>query len=251
MSRTLKQFIYGLGFLSFLGVIGGSVYLISSHKEISCFDNIQNGKEEQIDCGGTCITCELKNLKLINQGPRFFFQEDKTTFLVEINNPSKNYGSRKFDYSLEILGPFGTVTKTVNGVSSINSRESKYIIVPAVQIDSKDIASVKFSANNLNWEPTNSLPKHALEVKNISSTQVDNLFRVSGLIYNNSSENIISLKVSAILFDKTGNMVNVSQTEAKNIGGFNSSNFIVFFPKISLEKINTSKTKVFLDVTPQ
>ena len=73
MKRTLKQLLYGFFYLVILLAVVLGAYLLFFQKSSSCFDNIKNQEAVGIDCGGSCIECDLKNVKeLIIQPANIF-----------------------------------------------------------------------------------------------------------------------------------------------------------------------------------
>ncbi|MEK7638629.1 MAG: vWA domain-containing protein [Patescibacteria group bacterium] len=50
-----RRIIYGSGFLVFSATIATSWYFLYLYEPANCFDNVQNGNESGIDCGGGCV----------------------------------------------------------------------------------------------------------------------------------------------------------------------------------------------------
>ena len=130
MPRLLKQFIYGFVYLLVIGLVGFGVYNSYSTIPPSCFDNIQNQEESEIDCGGPrCNTCELKHLTLQVEEPTFFDAgQFKTTVLVKITDSSLNYGSKSFNYEFQIINKLGGAIASRPGLSGntyISAGETK------------------------------------------------------------------------------------------------------------------------------
>jgi len=53
MSRGWKKFIYGVFFLAVFGLIVWGFYEIVLKPTPTCFEQIKNQGEEDVDCGGT------------------------------------------------------------------------------------------------------------------------------------------------------------------------------------------------------
>jgi Mg-chelatase subunit ChlD len=50
-----RRLQYGIGFLAFWCLVGTASYFIYFYTPASCFDNMQNGAEQGVDCGGNCV----------------------------------------------------------------------------------------------------------------------------------------------------------------------------------------------------
>ena len=60
--RLLKQFLYGFFYLAILVSLIWLVYSFEFKPAPNCFDGKKNQEETGIDCGGSCISCEVKAL---------------------------------------------------------------------------------------------------------------------------------------------------------------------------------------------
>ena len=65
-SRFLRRLIFGVFYLAVFGGLSYSIYLLGIRGGASCFDGRQNQSELGVDCGGSCVSCELKNLSPIS-----------------------------------------------------------------------------------------------------------------------------------------------------------------------------------------
>ncbi len=50
-----RRLQYGTAFLSFWCLVGTASYFIYFYTPATCFDNMQNGAEQGVDCGGNCV----------------------------------------------------------------------------------------------------------------------------------------------------------------------------------------------------
>ncbi|MBI2592766.1 MAG: hypothetical protein HYW37_01205 [Candidatus Colwellbacteria bacterium] len=253
MPRTLKQILYGFGFLTVLGVFSLALYKIFLVPSPTCFDNVRNGKEEGIDCGGGCIACELKTLKLITSPVEVKAVGKKTTLIEKITNPSSNYGLRVFDYNFEIYGSFGVRLATIESRSLIQPSETKYLIAPGVDIDPGSVSTVKLNILNSSWERAENLPNYQyIEIAKTGTASSKDGIEVSGILKNKSAADLKSVKVKAVIFSETGQALNASETEISELRSFSESPFRIFFPKVAREdEFDLGKTNVFAEIVPR
>lgn len=251
MRRFLKQFIYSLFYFSILAVIAAGIYYFYLIPEPTCFDNIQNQNELGVDCSGPCIDCELKTLTLEVDEPLVFEAgQFKSTILAKIINPSVNYGLNDFEYEFQIFSSFGTILSRLQGRSYILTDESKYLIVPAIDIDSRDISKVILNIPEEKWEVKSNLLTYELRFKNIKILPSQKTVQISGSLTNDSPKSFSSLTLVGIVFDKEGNEKNASTTKIDNVSAFSETPFVIFFPNMkNIGEINLNDTRgVFYEI---
>lgn len=245
MPRLLKQLIYGFVYLLILCLLGLGIYNRYFITPPSCSDNIQNQEESEIDCGGPrCNTCELKYLTLQVEEPTFFDAgQFKTTVLVKITNPSLNYGSKNFNYEFQIINKLGGAIASRPGLSGntyISAGETKYLIVPAVDVDPRDVGRVTVNISNKIWELKGNLPLFSFGFENLKMTLPSRSPQISGVLKNNSASTYKAISVIGVILDKQDKVVNASTTKLDNIPSFSSTPFTVFYPVMK----NTSNIDV-------
>ena len=160
MSRQNKQILYGSAFLIIILTIVG-VFLYNFLKPApTCFDNIKNQDEEDIDCGGAnCIVCELKHDPLSTTSVKIFDQGDFLFILGELKNSSLNYGATKFQYMISLNAANGKPIYTISNQSYIYPAQARKMLVavinkkdnPAVSWDLISESNSKLTVSNPEW----------------------------------------------------------------------------------------------------
>ena len=85
----------------FLALVMTGVYYAFLKPAPTCFDNIKNQDEEEIDCGGTsCIACEIKTLKQVEVTWAQLIPLGQNTYdlAAKIKNPNPNFGTTYVNY---------------------------------------------------------------------------------------------------------------------------------------------------------
>ncbi|MGC8651387.1 MAG: peptidoglycan-binding domain-containing protein [Minisyncoccia bacterium] len=134
--RTRKQIIIALVFFTLFTLVGGGIYLITKPTP-TCFDNKQNGKETGVDCGGSCIPCDLKNNPplTLQKSPLFFVTSNqKIDILLTLINTNTTWGAKSFSYTLTLQGAKGE-TQNLTFSDFINPQEIKNIVLPQVSVN--------------------------------------------------------------------------------------------------------------------
>jgi len=108
--RLTKQIIIALVFFALLTSIGGAIYFVH-RPAATCFDGRKNQGELDVDCGGPCIPCALKNNPplSISQSPQFIYSANKkkVDIIFKISNTSMSWGVKNFAYKVAVLGKSG------------------------------------------------------------------------------------------------------------------------------------------------
>jgi len=187
------------GIFMIFAVIGFAVYTFVFFKPPTCFDGLQNGIEEGIDCGGTCkLVCSFQATEPNILWSRAFKISDgvyNITGLIE--NPNfdvKLDGTYKFEaYNSENL-----LIEEVFGDVTVYPAEKKPIFEATVLTGFQDISRVLSKAEQL--EQSVFVTSRSLE-----NTDTDPKLEVE--LVNRGIVPKRNLSVTAVLHDATGNVV--------------------------------------------
>lgn len=249
MRRFLKQFGYGLFYLSIFGGLGFGIYRFYSAPVSSCFDNIRNQNEESLDCGGPCIPCELKTLKLQIGEPKVFSTGgSRSTIVVPVTDPSLNFGLKEFDYEFQIFSSFGTLLTKLNGQSYISTGETKYLTMAGVDLKSSDIGKVVANVPVQDWVTKNKLLIYNLKFTGVKTTPLAQTVQITGKLVNDSSLGYGATTLTGILLNKKGEIVNASTTKIDSVAAFSQTPFTIFFPNLNVAGVSLSSTKVSYEI---
>ncbi len=233
-SRIGKQVIYGIVYLVFFSLIVFLIYLAFFRPAPTCFDNKQNQGETGIDCGGPCASCEIKTLLPVESNwVKYFSNDNQTVIAAEIKNPNLKWAADSFSYTFDIYGENGAKLKTLTKNSFIYAGEIKYL-VEVLDVDFKNIISVKISFSNTNWVAADEFAKptvQAREIKTEPASQDPSRVTVSGFVANNNAFPLSKVRVVGFLFNSGGLQISASKTELENIAAFKEELFKLNFPK--------------------
>ena len=232
--RLLKQFLYGFFYLAIFGGIFWWIYSATLRPAPTCFDEKQNQEETGIDCGGPCISCEVKNLKPLSIGGITSLFGDDRIFSVaaEVKNPNADYGTRNFSYEADFYDSSSRLLGVEKGIDFIYPGENKYIIVAGIKIGNgiPVRAEIKLiNQSEIKWEKKNDFIPLSAEFKNVLAELENNQVIISGYVINVNNFEFSRVVVSAFAVDNMGIKVGASKTETK-IGPFGAWNFNIFIP---------------------
>jgi len=216
-SRTSKQLIIGLVFIL---IFGGAAYGLIDWFfiiEPTCFDQIQNGEEEGIDCGTLAcgVACEEAIKPLQVSGEKLFkMGAGDYDFVAKIFNPNTSYGASEVRYSIALAG-----LGTRSGTTYILPGQTKYITVTSLRTDGDlpaqaGVSSVGLKVDFAEWEKLDLPPG---EVNFISTREQFANSVFEGVAFNDSNYDFDTVDVSVILFDSSNSIIGINRTEIKTL----------------------------------
>ena len=150
--RLGKQIIIGFFTLTFLSLCGYGFYSGFLKPKPNCFDKIKNQNEIEIDCGGSCHSCEINHLKLLefSDSAQYVVQNNKYFLYSRVLNLNENYGAKSFKYTFIATLSNGQ-TKSFTGIDYILPQSGKYILLTNIDLALVP-TSISFSIDNSSIE---------------------------------------------------------------------------------------------------
>ncbi|MEK7554999.1 MAG: hypothetical protein AAB518_03395 [Patescibacteria group bacterium] len=244
-SRFLKQFIYGtlflaviagIAWLGFLGIRGGA----------SCFDGRKSGNETGVDCGGSCVSCEIKDLKPI-ESPRivtFDTGGGRISAMIEFRNSNVRFGADPFSYSIVFIGTGGPIATTTRQ-SFIYPGEVKFIVQSDVAAPAA-FTRAKVETTNPFWHPAEVFVRpHIVEREiEIELRSEDREAVISGFASNESPFELGEVVVHIAVTGSTGGTMGAARTVIDSLDAGEERFFKVVVPGISLPSISRDSVRI-------
>lgn len=248
MSRIGKQFAYGAFYIVVLALIAAGFYFAFLKPAPSCFDSIQNQKEEGIDCGGpcsrACIPASIKNIEIVDRILSFEPAPSSISFLARVSNPNLDYATRNFSYQLSLRNASGAVVKSIPGSSFIYAGEVKYIFMPNISVSRSSFDKVDLEINGASWLAANEfVGPPQLAVSRVQTNVSNSKVVAEGQATNNDIVSFPRVTILAIFKGKLGQTAGVSQTELDNLSPNESRQFSVSYPAVT--DFDISATQVY------
>ena len=247
-NRLGKQLIYGFFYLVFFSFLGYGIYFLVLRASPTCFDNRQNQDETAVDCGGSCVSCALKNLSPIEifLQPKFLSADlENGSVYFQLKN-SNSAGADHFSYYLDFYNIQDGLIDTISGSSFLYPRSIKTIVEAPVKINSADIGRIGLRIENPNWRLAEEFSRPDVQYRAVKSEIVKDQIRVTGLALNNNSFKLSAVNVAAVILSKSGREAVASKTVIKDLDPFEERAFTVLLPKAG-EPIDTGATLIFVD----
>lgn len=240
-SRTQKQLIIGSIFILIIGSIGYGFVDYFFVVESTCFDKVQNGIEEGVDCGllACGVACEpailplnIISQKLIEVRPQDY------DFVAQINNPNSFFGASRVRYELNI-GVEGKEIVDSNkmplqktGTFFILPGQTRFVIIPSIR--SNDVlVGVSIDIKEVEWEKIEMFENlnFSVQRKNYLVINKNGIFsELEGVVLNNSDFDFDKVEVGIILFDGNGEIVGINKTDIRTFLSRTERYFKVSWP---------------------
>ncbi len=242
LSRTQKQAVIGAVYLLMLAGISYGAYHYFKPSS-SCFDNMENGKEEGIDCGikacGLPCPPALAELK-INDEKIIQVGVDDFDFIATIYNPNQEHGASKFDYDLVAKDLEGTEMWRQSGSSFIFADQTKNLIIPRVIID--EGVAVGLVIKSAEWQKVdpNAFPNLTVRRQEFIPGSEDGAIKASveGLIFNDTDFDFDRVDVAIMVYDQEQNLVAAAKTDIRTFISKTERHFKVFWISELPQEIN-------------
>jgi hypothetical protein len=251
-SRRGKQFAFGFLYLLVITVIATAVYLTFLTPNPTCSDGKKNQNEEEIDCGGSCTSCEVNGLAIIVREKRYFdlSRLQKTTFYLRFENPTTEFWVEKFNYTLNVYNTLGARVGSFSGSSSIAPAGSRTIAIVATDIDAKDISRTDLGVMNPEWVPLLEYHVDGVSISEVKTQIISgDRIHISGVATNNVAATAKKLDITAVFKDKNSQPVNASMTTVSDVPSFSKKSFEIFLTPNQISQIDATKTEILIEVT--
>jgi hypothetical protein len=211
---------------------------------------VRNQGEAGVDCGGPCVSCEIKELSPLGSpsSVKVFETNGRAVFLAEVQNPNAGFVARPFTYAFTVYGDGDRVLETLTGSASIYVSERRPLYEAGSKVSPGLIRRIGISFSDPVWEPLGKYLKPQISASDISTTAENGAVNVSGTVKNQSALQLARITVIAVLYDSFGDVLFASQT-VQSLDALEERKFTVFFPGDSeiAKNVYSSSTEVFVN----
>jgi hypothetical protein len=205
----------------FVFSLGGIIYsfLPSFIVPPSCTDGKKNQNELDVDCGGSCPPCELKNPKPIE----VFWsrvvptRQDTYDAVAYIRNLNEELSSPRVLYQFTLFeGSTPVAVRT--GSTFLFGQERSYIIetnMKTIRLPSR----VEFSIMDVQWQyrefqrPSLVVERQEYRVQEAGGNTKEGILEI--VVLNRSAFDFKEIEILAAVFDEEGNLLGASRTAAE------------------------------------
>lgn len=210
--------------LAVLLVIGGVVFWYGRRflPVPTCFDDRRNGGEIDVDCGGPCAPCELKNPRPLSifwaRAARVGVERYDAVALAENANETLSSAAVRYEFTLfDELGVIGRKT----GVTYIYPQERRYIIEPGITT-SREPVRIEFTILGVEWQALRpETPILVIEKRAYAVEEQDGKEQgvAEAQILNGGTLGLREVAVDFIVFDEGGNVIGANTVAVEDFSG--------------------------------
>jgi hypothetical protein len=232
--RLQKQLVIGLGYLILLsGIVYG--LFIWVRVEPTCFDHVQNGQEEGVDCGtvacGTSCAPAILPLEVMDT-QLFPVREGEYDFMARIRNTNLLYGAAQVPYTLILKDAQGVVLALETGKLYVLPAQTRYLIRTSLR---GAIATVGVQLGEVSWAEVNAtdlkvdfpLRRESFMVAKTPGAAQE----YEGIIFNNSDFDFAKVDIAVIVRDATGAIIGANTTDVRTLPSRSDRYFKVTWPQ--------------------
>jgi len=219
--RTTKQIIIALIFSLILFGLGFLIYSLSRPAP-TCSDGILNQGEEETDCGGPCLSCELLRIKEIEilSTEVILNQNDFYDLVFQIKNPNQNYGSGKVSYQFKIYDSSSNLITQYSDQTYILPNQTKYLVQTKIKIP-RSFSKVELSFDDVKWQKLTDYQAPQLVVQQkeyrLLGSEEPGFSQTRGVLVNKSSFDFEKIGVDILLFDSFNRLIGLNMTEIRTL----------------------------------
>jgi len=209
-----RRIQYGVGFISFFGLIGALVYFMVFFQPSSCFDQVMNGDERGIDCGGSCVRiCAADVLP-----PKIVWSESfeiipgQYNAVAYIENFNQTAATPELTYRFELL----------SGDEVVAERQGKTLLPPNSvypvfegRIKTRDDAKVTDTRLTIEpvalWLPA-SVGRDQFRTLDVQLLNANTQPRLNAKVENTEITVARDVEIVATIFNRSGQPLTASQT---------------------------------------
>ena len=233
MTWALKrQIFYVSVILIFLAILAYLVIAPQFKKLPTCIDQIQNGEETGIDCGGICPKACIFEVDQISVlwSRTFEVVPGRYNALAYLENHNKDSAIKKVHYRFRFADKNNIYIGKREGDTYIPPAKKFAIFESGIDLGNSVPVYTTFEFTETPvWMkvPENKMKELKVVVSNIQLQNLDTIPHLSADLKNNSLYVIPDMAVIAILYDKDGNAVTASRTYIEKMveNGSTSLNF--------------------------
>src|SRR3989344_926544 len=200
----------------------------------TCFDNLKNGGEQGIDCGGSCrLLCTTQIAKPVSRwDPRVFeVTPGNYSVIAYLENPNVNGTVTIAPYTFKLYDKENTLVYERSGTTFIPKGETFAIFEGDIQTGERVPTRATFDFNGLLVWEREVTPLPDISVINKALSGEDSSPRVDATVKNDSRSRVSNLELVAIVYDGSGNAIGVSRTFIDNLEKGETKQIVFTWPR--------------------
>ncbi|MCF7865695.1 MAG: hypothetical protein K9M11_04285 [Candidatus Pacebacteria bacterium] len=229
-----RQLMYGAGVLLFLILIVGiPVYFVFFNALPTCFDGKMNGREVEVDCGGSCERACSRDVlpePIVTWSRSFNVARGLNNLVAYVQNPNVNYTAEPIPYIFLVYDKENVLLGTREGYARVPPAKTFPIFEPAFDAGTREPAKAvfEFTAPAV-WNKFEA-SKPELDVIDERVLFATTTPTIKATLLNKTINKYTNIEVVAIIYNKEGNAFAASKTVVDIIRGNDESPLVFTWP---------------------
>lgn len=223
---------YALGFFATWLMVGVLIYFVGFYQSPTCFDNVLNGEEGGVDCGGVCVRICAPTLVLpqVVWAKSFEIAEGQYNAVAYIDNPNQTAATPELKYTFQLLNQ-GIVVAERTGVTVLPPNSDYPVFEGRILTDSRQpVTETRLILEPAElWLPA-SIGRDQFRSLDIALSRSDVRPRLDVEIENTQLVAAENVEVVATVFNDLGEAVTASQTFIERIEPRSTQDIVFTWP---------------------
>lgn len=210
--------------------------------EPTCFDGRRNQGEVEVDCGGPCAPCELKNPRPLSifWARAVAVRPNVYDVAAEVQNNNEVLSSPRVDYEFSLFDDLGLIA-VKSGRTFIYAQERVHMIEANLET-SREPRRVEFKVLNVEWKLAET-PRPAIAVERRDYKVVRENTRsqsvVEATVSNRTVFDFRKVEVGFLVLDGEGNMIGTNRILVENLNSGSRRDIKTVWPEELQGKVDT------------
>ena len=215
--RKLQYFAIIVAFALVFFVIPFYMFI---YKAPTCFDNLKNGNEKGIDCGGDCrLLCSAQIAEPVSKwDPRVFkVSEGVYSVLAYLENQNVTAEVLYAPYTFKLYDRQNVLVVEKSGSSFIPRGATFALFEGNIRTGERVPVRATFEfGKKLEWISNTAAPAQ-ISVESKALSKEDTTPRIDAVVKNNEFQSVNNIEFTAVVYDGQGNAIGASRTFVESL----------------------------------
>jgi len=227
-----RRLQYGIGYFFVLSLLITGGYYSFFYSPATCFDNLQNGTELDIDCGGGCTRiCAFTVAPPTTVWAKsFLITENQYNAVAYIENRNDQAGIPNLPYTFKLYDAAGLITER-QGVTGLPPGSTYPVFEGRINTNGRIPTETTLTLGTVAlWLPSN-FNRGQFKTSDIILEGADVRPRLTASIENSDLNEVRNVEVVATIFDARGTPLTASQTFVDIFPGRSTVDAVFTWPR--------------------
>jgi len=230
-----RKSMYLVAMVLILSGISFAIFWKYWHKTPTCFDNVKNGDESGVDCGGSCaLICSSGVIQpIVRWDPRLFeVMPGVWSAIVYVENQNTSADAIYVPYTFTLYDENNKILVERKGATILPKNKIVGVFEGSIQMENgvRPKRAVFELGSNIVWKKNEEV-EEKLKITHSPILKLDTAPRVEVNVKNTSIEEIKNIELIAAIFDGADNVIATSRTFIETLKKDENTNVFFTWPK--------------------